>query len=169
MKNNPRSRTQHGVVLVIGLIMLVMITLMVVTAFQISTGNLKMVGNLQFRNEAIAAANALVEKSLNVTNFSGHAEGIDLNNDGTNDYTVTIARTCLRASAAAPVTTGFGSSTSLPFTSGAKNYWVLWDYNATVTDTATGSSVNLHHGVKQLLNQSQCDTQCPPSSTVSCS
>ena len=48
---------QHGATLVVGLIMLVLITLMVTSAFMLSSINLKSVGNMQFRDEAVAAAN----------------------------------------------------------------------------------------------------------------
>ena len=57
-------RAQRGVTLIIGLIMLVLITLMVTTAFMLSNTNLKAVGNMQFRDEAIAAANVATEDVL---------------------------------------------------------------------------------------------------------
>ena len=48
--------SQRGITLFVGLIMLVLITLMVTSAFTLSTSNLKSVGNMQARDEAIAAA-----------------------------------------------------------------------------------------------------------------
>ena len=55
---------QEGATLVVGLIVLVTITLLMVSAFSLSGGNLKAVSNMQYRNEAIAAANMGIEQSL---------------------------------------------------------------------------------------------------------
>lgn len=49
--------------------MLVAITLLMVSAFTLSGGNLKVVGNMQYRNEAIAAANIAIEQTINI-NFA---------------------------------------------------------------------------------------------------
>jgi len=102
-------RAQRGATLIVGLIMLVLITLMVTAAFMISTGNLKAVGNMQFRNEAIAAANAASEEVLNSLLTGGSTVApppqdlnVDLHN-GTPMYAVHIYQpTCVRASVAAP-------------------------------------------------------------------
>jgi Tfp pilus assembly protein PilX len=64
MNQMTTPQKQRGVTLVIGLIMLVLITLMVISAFMLSNTNLKAVGNMQFRDEAIAAANVAIERSL---------------------------------------------------------------------------------------------------------
>jgi len=47
---------QHGMTLVVSLIMLVVITLFVLSAIRLSTANLRTVGNAQARNEAAAAS-----------------------------------------------------------------------------------------------------------------
>ncbi len=55
-------RRQQGAALLIGMIMLLLITLTVTAAFNLSSSNLKSVGNLQTRNEAVAAANRAIEE-----------------------------------------------------------------------------------------------------------
>jgi Tfp pilus assembly protein PilX len=55
---------QNGVVLVIGLIMLVLLTLMVVSAINSGTANLRIAGNMQAQDEARTQHLALPRKSL---------------------------------------------------------------------------------------------------------
>ena len=51
----PGSSNQRGAALVVGLIMLVLITIMLVSAMVLSTSNFRSVSNMQFREEALAA------------------------------------------------------------------------------------------------------------------
>lgn len=64
MKNMKNLYKQQGATLVVGLIMLVMTTLLTVSAFTLSGNNLKAVGNMQYKNEAIAAANMAIEQTI---------------------------------------------------------------------------------------------------------
>lgn len=175
--NKPR---QKGVVLVIGLVMLVLITLMVTTSFRLSSTNLQAVGNLQFRNQAVAAAGIAIESSFGLTDFPhGNAVGvassprtfaIDIERTGVNKYSVAVTRTCLRAAAStSSIETGYGSSVTLGEVSTIKEYVAMWDYDATVTDNSTGASARVRQGVRERLSQSQCNTLCPPSASLSCS
>jgi Tfp pilus assembly protein PilX len=161
-------RAQRGATLIVGLIMLVLITLMVTAAFMISTGNLRAVGNMQFRNEAIAAANAATEEVLNSLLTGGSTVAppgspnmpVDINNDDVTDYFVTIAApTCVRASVAAP---GFSSSLSLGKVMSTQSFWnTIWDIQADVDDAVTGARVRVRQGVRVLLTQSQKNSVCP--------
>ena len=59
------DRGQRGVITIfICMVLLILITLMVITAFSLSTMNLTAVGNAQTRDEAIAAANFVIEQEL---------------------------------------------------------------------------------------------------------
>ena len=93
---------QRGAALLVGLIMLVLITLIVTSAFTLSTTDLKSVGNMQAKDEAIAAANQSIEQVLSspfTTSPAAEDINVDINNDGITDYTVHIATpTCVRAS-----------------------------------------------------------------------
>ncbi|HUX64294.1 pilus assembly PilX family protein [Sulfuricella sp.] len=160
------SHAQRGATLVVGLIMLVIITLMVTTAFTLSTTNLKSVGNMQFRNEAVAAGNIAIEKVLGSPfTAAPSAEEIlvDINNDGINDYAVSIATpVCVRASVAAPPVL---SSVTLVSMSTSYTWNTVWDIDATVAPTsnnpgASGTSVHVHSGVRVLLSQTDKDAVC---------
>jgi hypothetical protein len=152
--------------LVVGLIMLVLITLMLTTAFTLSSTNLKSVGNMQFRNEAVAAGNIAIERVLG-SPFAAAPSAeeilVDTNNDGTNDYTVSIATpVCVRASVAAPPVL---SSVTLPTMSTSYTWNTVWDIDATVTPTsdnpgASGTSVHVRSGVRVLLSQIDKDAVC---------
>jgi hypothetical protein len=160
--------TQHGATLIVGLIMLVLITLLVTSAFTLSTSGLKSVGNMQFRDEAIAAGNKAIEQVVSspFTNSPvGESIIIDLNNDGITDYLVTLNTPTCVSVAQIPDTTvplssgslgpGFGSSTSTL-------YETVWDLDANVTDpNGSGAAVRVHQGVRVLLTQTQVQTVCP--------
>ena len=62
---------QHGSSLLLSLVMLVALTLLVVSAVRMSNSNLKTVGNMQFKNEAVAAAQQAIEQQVlgDVRNF----------------------------------------------------------------------------------------------------
>jgi len=66
----PRSvNAQRGSSLLIGLVMLVLLTLMGLSAFQASNTNLKIVGNMQVRQETFAAAQTATEQVLSTPAF----------------------------------------------------------------------------------------------------
>ncbi len=155
--------SQRGATLIIGLIMLVLITLMVVNAFTLSSTNLKSVGNMQVREEAIAAANLAVEKLISApfTNALGaQSFKVDINKDGTDDYTVAVAvPTCIRALKATVVGP---SDVELGAAMSSSSTWnTEWDIDATVTDPASGASVRVRQGVRVLLSQADKETACP--------
>jgi Tfp pilus assembly protein PilX len=57
-------KRQEGVTLVVGLIMLVLLTLMAISAFNLGKGNLQIVGNMQNRGESYNAAQQALEEAL---------------------------------------------------------------------------------------------------------
>jgi Tfp pilus assembly protein PilX len=156
-------RSQQGATLVVGLIMLVLITLVVTSAFTLSSGNLKAVSNMQFRNEAIAAANKAIEQVIG-SSFTKAPAGeeiiVDIDNDpATPNYVVDIAApTCIRASVALAAVQ---SSLKLPAMSNQSHWNTVWDIDATVTDEVSGASSRIRQGVRVLLTQSQKKAVCP--------
>lgn len=161
MRQAASKHSQRGITLFVGLIMLVLITLMVTSAFTLSTTNLKSVGNMQAKDEAIAAANHAIEELLSTsfTDAPGASKiDIDINNDGTNDYLVEIATpTCVRAS---PDNLPAVTSGTLPSLSVITNYNTVWDIQATVNNANTGAKTVVQAGMRVLLSQAQKDTVC---------
>jgi len=159
----PAAGAQRGATLIIGLIMLVIITLVVVNAFTLSSSNLKSVGNMQVRQEAIASTHQAVE-SLISTDFYNTLQTktftVDINKDGTPDYSVNVAvPVCIAAtqvSAAAP------SDVELPVAMQTGAEWNTdWEISAAVTDSASGASVLVREGVRVRLGQTAKTTVCP--------
>lgn len=109
-----RVRRQSGATLLVTLIMLIMLTLFAISAMNTGTINLRMVGNMQARSEALDSTNRMIERVLSVPTFiSTPANAIaspcgapntictDLNGDGTPEFTTTLspAPACVQARA----------------------------------------------------------------------
>lgn len=106
---------QRGMTLVVGLIILVLMTLLAVTSFNMGKNDLNMVGNMQQRDQAMDAARSVLQKTISSTTFMntpataiiGTCSGVNVNNadcfdtngDGTDDVKVAItpAPTCVKA------------------------------------------------------------------------
>lgn len=162
MKIPASYQSQRGVTLFVGLILLVLITLMVTTAFTLSNTNLKSVGNMQSRDEAVAAANMAIEQvmSSNFTNLLAEENKyIDINNDGVTDYVVRVpVPVCVRASIDTSATL---SSVSLGASMSTSYNWnTLWDIQAIVNDTKTGAKTTVHAGTRVLLTQVKKNLLC---------
>lgn len=161
-----RRAGQRGATLIIGLIMLVLITLIVVSAFTMSSSNLKSVGNMQAREESIAAASQAIETLISTgsTAFynttSAVTYTVDINKDGTPDYSVVVAPPlCVgsrQASQAAP------SDVELPAALQSGADWNTdWDIDATVTDLkGSGATVRVRQGVRVRLTQALKSAAC---------
>ena len=163
MTDRYHIRRQRGAALVVGLVLLSVIFLMAITAYKMSSANLHSVGNLQFRNEAVAAANRALEQVIGsaFTNApTAETVNVDLNNDGNVDFVVTIAQpACVQAtvaSATAPSSVTLGAAFAT-----ASTWNTVWDIKATVTDTISGASVEVHTGTRVLLGQAQKELVCP--------
>lgn len=149
-------RRQRGATLIVGLIMLVLITLVVSSAFMLSTTNLKAVGNMQHREEAIAAANAAIEGVISSDDifFAPAAQTVAVG-----DYTVNVAAPeCLYAADVAVATSNdanpnvHSEDASGKGTGGVPGFLdTYWDIAATVQDGVTGARVTTHQGVKITL------------------
>jgi Tfp pilus assembly protein PilX len=158
-------RGQRGATLFVGLIMLVLITLMVITALRLANSNLRAVGNMQFRDEAIAAANRAVNTVLE-SNFTASpvAEviAVDIDEDARPDYQVSIAQpVCVRASQASEE---LRSSLSLPARLSSESTWsTVWEVDASVSAADTnlsGAAVRVRSGVRVLVDQATKDAHC---------
>jgi hypothetical protein len=159
---------QRGATLVVSLIMLVLISLLVTSAFTMSSTNLKSVGNMQNRNEAIAAGNKAIEQVLSspfTDDPTAESIDVDIDNNGIRDYEVNFAApTCLSASR---LTSSFIPPSSITlgpaFTVATSDFYeTVWDLDATVIDPENGSGASAHvrQGVRVLLSQVQYNAVC---------
>lgn len=162
-------RAQQGVALIVGLIMLLLLTLVVGSAFTLSGTNLKAVGNMQLRNEAIAAANVAIEQkvssNLTVAPTTEPIE-VDINGDGAVDYEVDVEPTCVSSTIASYASSDGLSGEETKDYSGAGapeavvGYNVVLDLKSNVVDVASGTSVSVRAGVRVLLTEAQQAVVC---------
>lgn len=145
---------QRGATLVVGLVMLVVLTLLVVSAIRSSNTSLRIVGNMQYQNEAKAATQQIIEQIIsNIANFNAapttnQTFNVDINNDGTNDYSIVVLPPACKSIASA---TGYSYLTSPP----KETYW---DIQAIATDMTYGTTITMHQGVRVLLG---VNATCP--------
>lgn len=156
------KKNQHGITLFVSLVLLVLITLMVTTAFSLSNTNLKSVGNMQARNEAVSAANKAIEQVISssfTTSPAAETINVDINNDNSTDYIVSIATpVCVQSSIDAPANL---SSVTLPITMTSTSSWnTLWEIEAVVNDAITGAKTTVRSGTRVLLTQAQKNAVC---------
>jgi Tfp pilus assembly protein PilX len=99
-----RSRTrQRGITLIVGLVMLVLITLLVLATFHLSKSNLEIVGNVQYRNQALGATQQTIEAAIASPLLTTNPSAIfptpcaanntlcyDVNGDATDDVLVAL-------------------------------------------------------------------------------
>lgn len=136
------AKRQQGSSLLLSLVMLVVLTLLVVSAIRMSNSNLKTVGNMQVKNEAVAAAQQAIEQQVmsDVSNFYTPVDQAI----ASNGYTGTIsAPVCLKMVAIAGYSNDFADSAPKD---------TYWDVKAVVTDIRTGASATVHQGVKVRLD-----------------
>lgn len=143
---------QQGSTLLVSLIFLVVITLFGVSAINTSNLNLRIAANTQFQQQALAAAQLGIEQALgSVTTFTApsvQTMALDVNKNGTTDYTATVsAATCLSSKAAAGYSAEYCATGACPNDTN-------WELVSTVNDTATGAKVTLRQGVKVRLSSS---------------
>lgn len=159
------NREQGAVTVFVTIIMLIMMTVMIIAAYAISSTNLRAVGNVQGRDEAIAAANLVIERRLS-SNFTAAPSALDdeavnvaKNLGSAGDYLVDLQiPTCVRAT---PVITNVASSVSLPGMTFGSGWNTLWELNATARNEATGAQARVVQGVRVLLTNKEKADRCP--------
>ncbi len=104
---------QRGATLIVSLIMLLLITLLAVSSFTLGKANLQIVGNMQQRNQAFAAAQGAVAAVISSTQFTtsptnaipaasvpaycpimANTTCASVNGNGTDDVSVGVTATC---------------------------------------------------------------------------
>jgi Tfp pilus assembly protein PilX len=182
---------QKGAVLVVALIMLLLITVLGVSSFNMSKGNLQIAGNLQSRQQAASLAHAAIEEAISSTTFiqgvfstncaleGQPARCTDINGDGVNDVAVRVTQAnCVLVQALRnddlnlnPTSPNAGcavGATSTAFgVSGAGTgenslcSTALWDLNALGRDLLLSTEVGVRQGVRLIVMNNDVVTWCP--------
>lgn len=155
------DQNQRGSVLIISLIMLVVLTLLAVSAINMSTAGLRVVNAMQTRGEALSAAQRCVEQILS-SSFAGSigtiAGSCSLAIDAGKSYNVVLGTPCLKQMVGVPnsklntVRGPTGACTSADCKCVAEGYWsdcadTVWDLSASVNEGFFGANVSLRQGI----------------------
>lgn len=169
-------RRQRGAALFVVLILLVVMAWFAVSTFRLSSQQVQIVGNMQTRQEALAAAQRAIEETISTSLFAQDPVAVaatpittDVDNDGTVDYTALLSprpscyrtrtiktaeldvtnpkdRVCLQSS-------GSGGNPFVEQPGGAVSAGnsecanAEWDVAAQVDDPRSETSVAIHQGV----------------------
>lgn len=166
------ANKQGGETLIVTLVMLVVLTLLVVSAIRAGNVNLRIVGNMQLGEEVSTAAQQATEQVMS-SNFTvnpvSQVLAVDINQDGTPDYTANVYPTCTGSiaitnadlnsalAADAPcISSGAAQNTGLmvsavpataTLTGQSWCYLQQWELEAAVTDSNTGATATTVQGV----------------------
>jgi Tfp pilus assembly protein PilX len=137
-------KRQRGAVLLVSLIILMIITLFVMSSANMSTSDLRTVGNFQSKLAISQDAQQAIETVLSsVTSFTSPA----VRNFTINGVAVvTSAPACLGTSIAA----GYTAVNNITL------YDTNWSVTATATDPITGATATITQGVRIRLPDSTC-------------
>lgn len=184
-------RRQRGMALVVGLILLALMTIMAITGFNIGRTSLDIVGNMQARQEVIAAANSTIQEAISTTRLFQSPDAIflnpcdnvantrcfDVNGDGVDDITVelTPAPTCIQSQTIpnaalnvndvnqAGCATGVGQTYGIEGTSSGSSLCAnsVWEVVAVATDLITEAEVVVTQGAAVRVSTDEVGTHCP--------
>lgn len=151
---------QRGATLIVAVIVLMLITMTVISAFRVSRSHTQSVANMQFRDEALAAANLVLEdvvslpnvETLVLANGTVAARSVDINQDGVDDFQVALAvPRCIRVETGGTDEAGQLNGVLGEVENNGLRY-VLWEVRADVTDAATGAEVSVVQGFRQQVS-----------------
>jgi Tfp pilus assembly protein PilX len=135
---------QRGAVLFVSLIMLVMITLFVVSSINLSSADLRIIGNLQSKRAMNQSAQQAIEQVISsIANF-----------DGPVPQTITVNGIPVSVSAAGCL--GTTTATGYSAVSNITVYDTNWSLTATATDPVTGATATVTQGVRIRMPTNYC-------------
>jgi len=180
---------QRGATLVVALIMLVLLTLFAVSAMNTSIVNLKVVGNMQSRSEALAAAQQAIETVLSTTQFvadpnnavinpCGAANTLctDVTGDGVPEYTTVLnpKPSCVEGWVVPVSKLDLTSTEQLSCAAGQQQQFgvigstsgaslcadTTWDITAQTGSTSTATTVTVSQGVLIRVSADDLAARC---------
>jgi Tfp pilus assembly protein PilX len=137
-------RKQSGVVLIVSLLMLLVMSLLAVSAINISSTNLLIVNNMQSQQRAEDLAQAAIEKVISSQSSFDNPEAVTVTVDG-EEVQVAAAR-CLDTRPA----TGYSAAWNLAPEDTA------WQLTASVADSDTGAVAVITQGIKTRMVSGGC-------------
>ena len=135
---------QRGAVLITSLIMLVVLTLFVVSSINLSSADLRIVGNLQSKRTMSNSAQQAIEQVISSS----------VNFDAPVPQSVTVNGIAVAMSA--PACLGTSPATGYSAVSNITIHDTNWSLTATATDPTTGATASVTQGVRIRLPTNFC-------------
>lgn len=189
MTRLPRRR-QQGVTLVVVMVMLVLFTMLALATFNLGKSGVQVVGNMQSRDQSVAASRQVIDETLSSTRFftsptdalsspcdSSNTRCVDVNGDGKPDVqtVLTPAPACVKARSIKSSELDFNNTEDKGcILGGAQSFGVAgtvtgdslcadstWEVSAVSTDTVTEASVQVVQGVAVRVAKDDIEASCP--------
>ena len=183
---NAGIHRHEGATLVIALIMLAVMALLAVSTLSTTNMNLKVVGNMQWRDEALNASQQAIETVISTPLFIANPEDAvlnpcgaantlctDLNGDGTPEYITRLnpAPACVSVKAIKESELNLSSVEDLSCSAGqAKQFGVAsgdslcadtaWDITAETSSTFSGTKVTVTQGIAVRVSAVDAQALC---------
>jgi len=183
-------RRQQGITLVTALIMLLLLTMLALASVNLGNSNLQVVGNMQRRDQALAAAHAVLEETISSPTFTQTPNSalsktcgapnercVDTDGDGRNDIKVTLSPppSCVKVQPIKNSDLNLNDDEDIGCAVGAAQMHgvegandgnsdcdnSVWDVSAVATDDATQASVKVVQGVAVRISRDDVATNCP--------
>jgi len=184
-----RLARQRGLTLVVALVMLVIITMLALTTFNLSKSGIQVVGNMQNRDEAIGSSRRALDEVLSSDRFAktpldavaapcnaSNKKCYDLNGDGAADITteLTPPPACKKARNIRNNELDLAKDVDRDCIVGAtQNFGTegastgnsmcansAWELTAVSTDQQTEAQVTVVQGIDVRVRQDDVDTNC---------
>lgn len=182
---------QRGVTLLVAMIMLVLLTLLALTSANVSRSTIQVVGNMQSRDQNIAAARQVLEEAISSTRFfdtpadaigspcadEPNSRCIDTNGDDTADIKVVLSPPpmCVQAKNLKNVDIDASKTDEADcIEAESQSFGVIgsvkgdsacadstWELNAVATDTVTEATAQVTQGVTVRVPRVDVETSCP--------
>jgi len=137
-------KRQRGAVLLVSLVILMIITLFVVSSANLTSSDLRIVGNFQSKMIINQSAQQAIEEMLSsVTNF-------------TTPVAHTITVNGFQVAVSAPACIGTTIATGYTAVNNITLYDTDWSFTATATDPISGATATLNQGVRIRLPTDYC-------------
>jgi type II secretory pathway pseudopilin PulG len=179
---------QRGMTLVITLLFMMLISMLAITGFNSSTTNVRITGNMMHRQEAMSAAQSVIEETISGSQFTTDPVAVaaapydvDIDGDGAPDWQARLspAPTCQRvqiirvdeldpdvatdmACMASSVATFSGIDEAAMATTAGESLCATteWNVRATVDDARTGARVALNQGIGVRIPKTEANDFC---------
>ena len=185
MRYGMNKRRQRGMVMLVAVVLMLAVTLMIMAASNLTQNNLKVVKNMESREQVRYATIAAIEEAISSNRFTASPDNIftvsygvnnqlsfDTDRDGVRrtDGTDIMVRVdppeCvmvspLKNSELRPYQFPAEATCYLPLAVFSLCADSVWEFRAEGTDAVTGAKVEVRQGVSITTTISKIDTACP--------